>query len=391
MDYTVVRWKMNPVIRLIPIVLVLACNRSVEGWSSTNALAACQSDQARSPWHHDSIALRESFGEDPASALGIELWGVAANGPDVFLLDAQNTRILHLDEHLGAIGVFGRAGDGPGEFRFQRVGDRNWLTATNSLVQALTLNGVATFNLRGEHQRSISLASVSGEQLSPASIRRIVDADGSLLVVEDGINYQSATRSLNVWRRDGERFAQEAQFEMPELPRSRGRAAVGTLIRQADPLFAVHGSCYVVSDGSTEIFLRGALGIPERDTLRIPPIQTPALRAEDEERQRRASSLRTDLGVDNRVTPTAPIRWARLEIDPAGHVWLQPWRPVSYAAEPTLVVIVNLATGHTTIDTLPAFPSAFLPDGVILSVDRSGTDGITRVRTWTAVAERDGS
>lgn len=68
------------------------------------------------------------------------------------------------------------------------------------------------------------------------------------------------------------------------------------------------------------------------------------------------------------MEPTLRSRWTDIIVDPAGFIWLKPWRPHSHRSTPGRALIVDPATGRVDSLDVNAFPSAFLSHGDMVAL-----------------------
>lgn len=347
---------------------------------------ACGASGEMSSWAREAPQYRRlaSYGTEPGREL-FDVWGVGA-APDgrVVVWDAGQTRVLVLSADLEILQSMGGEGEGPGEFVYQKVRHGNWLTVTDSTVTVVGLsNGVfAEFGLDGEF-----VGYATARPPTPIGVMNLGRLDGALVLSVERTEIWGDSRVVETWAltETGPHTRLRADT-MPSPPQWRGRPLLGGPdFDQARPLWALSGACAVISDGGSPHLLRANLVSAEADTLALPTRPVPERRPEDlallEKMHRGAEAFAGRRLEKPDVEPTLPIRWSKLVVDPAGFVWMAPWRPPSYANEPLTAVVLNPRDGKWTEVRLPRFPSAFLPDGrhVVLT---SGPLGTPVVEVW---------
>jgi len=332
---------------LIAAIVTTACGGDDAGVPARDAAAlrstnACEVREAGSRWappggRYAAVAGAE-YGRREGEKLA-DVWGLAATpAGEVFILDAGNTRVVELDRDLKFVRTFGREGQGPGEFRYQRVSAFTaWAAADDSSLFIMDLQAVSEF-------------------------------DPNTLLRAD---------------------------TMPSLPRVRGRVIRGGFNDQAEPLWAVHRRCAFVSDGAGDWILRADLTENRGDTLPLPPREIPARTAEDEARLERnremIAGFMARAGVSTaelrRVKPTARLKWSGMTVDPDGFVWLEPWRPYSMQDDPLTVWVVHPATGavDSVVIADGGFPEAFLPGRRFVSLAYDTATSVRFIRLYALV------
>lgn len=302
-----------------------------------------------------------TYGLRDSEAL-MDVWGVAS-APDggLFVFDAGRGQITGLNSDFTIAWTSGRHGSGPGEFSYQRVLAGDWMTANDSAIFVLDLRGVTEFGLNGEYQRPVANAVPNVPRVD-----RIAIWNGSVVYALNDIDRADGRRALQTWHIDsGGKHELLRVDSIQELPLVSGRPVRGIYVMQAEPLWAVHGDCLFVSDGSSDWLIRAHLSEGLVDTIYLPTTPYPSLSDADRahlERLRREASL---LGIrvgEAHTRPTAPIKWNDMIVDAHGSIWLEPWRPESTRDLPFESTIVNPNTGQTTSLTLPVFPAVFASD-----------------------------
>jgi hypothetical protein len=296
----------------------------------------------------------------------------APNG-NVLVWEAGRTRILLLSQDLQLIGTAGREGQGPGEFVYQRVPHGHWIAAGDSsfVVVGLGTGIFSEFALDGRFIRNPSRSPPP-----PIGILRVAVRGRAPVYAVDEVNRQNGDRVLQTWRLEQHPPHSLVRSDrMPSLPTWAGRP-VSNLPLQADPSWSMGAACAFISDGSGDWVLASHLESGVTDTLRLPPIALVEPTDQDLDQWSRmwAESRRFGLapsGIEQ-LRPTARAKWSRTLVDPDGFLWVEPWRPPSYADSLVDAVVVDPRTGEARSIRLPRFPDAFLPDGGFVAVTSDG-------------------
>lgn len=206
------------------------------------------------------------------------MWGVSSTPDDKILVwDAGATQIVQLDPQLHRIQTIGRAGDGPGEFAYQRVPHGKWIATADStfVVLGLTAGFFAEFSLQGSFRRNLTRAPPF-----PFSITDFALHDDRLYYAVDQVDGDTGAtgaRTLQTWRLEFELpHTLVHTAPMPTLPRWRGRPlTAGIGFDQATPLWAMEDSCVYLSDGGGTELVLVDLADGLADTLTLPEWDPP--------------------------------------------------------------------------------------------------------------------
>lgn len=377
--------------RALLLALILAGCAPEDRNAPLAATNPCEVRETGSRWAPRGATYQRTaeFGRRPGEALA-DVWGVAASPRgDVYVFDAGNTNVVRLDSGLRMVSRFGREGRGPGEFAYQRMPHGNWVAANDTSVFVLGLGVLYEFDQDGAFEGSPTRVPPF-----PVPIRTLATRDGRVLFATDDfdrhVNRQSGARTLSTWMLEpsGSHILLRRD-PMPPLPRWHGRFVRGGLADQAEPLWALHRRCAYISDGAGDWILRADLTDDRADTVRLPHRDIPDRTPEDERRleeTRRAAArldMRAGMAMSFRdVHPTARMKWSGLIADPDGYLWLEPWRPHSLRPQPVTAWIVNPATGAVDSVTVPAFPTAFLPDGAFVALAYDTATGVRFVEKY---------
>lgn len=381
---------------LVAVIVATACGGDDAGVPARDAAAllstnTCDVREAGSRWAPPGGRYAAVAGAEYGRREGEELadvWGLAATpAGDVFILDGGNSEVVKLDAGLRFVRRFGREGQGPGEFRYQRIaGLTAWAAADDSSLYIMDTRAVSEFDPSGEFRRYVG----RGVPIVDPALR-IAARCGRVVYSVDRIDRSEGTRVLETWQVEPAVPHTLLRADtMPPLPRMRGRVIRGGFNDQAEPLWAVHRRCAFISDGASDWILRVDLTENRADTLRLPPREIPARTAEDEARLEREREIvaRFMAGVGlstaelHRVQPTARLKWSDMTVDPDGFVWIEPWRPHSMWDDPLTVWVVHPATGAVDSVVIEGgeFPQAFLPGGRFVSLPYDTATGVRFVR-----------
>lgn len=283
---------------------------------------ACGVSAVETRWLAESYSGTHTYGL--SGGAGSEEWigsygGLAAAGDSLFLYDQLRPGIIHLTGELEERGVFGRVGEGPGEFNMP------FPMPTLSMGDGVRL-------------------------VSPMNNEEVVFGVDSV---------EARRRRLQLWR------VQRADPNLPELlwerPVPRRPRDDGALFhrREARSYWARYDDCVVVSDGGTRFLWLIDLSTLRSDSVPLPEWDVPAFGQVPSDR-----SVLSFGGRDVVSTPQEPAllqRWTGLIVDPDGHVWLRAW---TQSREDFRVFVFALGSGHTRGVSPPGFPTAFGAPGV---------------------------
>lgn len=248
----------------------------------------------------------------------------------------------------------------------------DWLEVTDERVFVFGGRGILSFDTTGRAGDTVSLAGPLADHRW-TSVRDFAAVDAGFLVAVDTRLRGGRTREsrLQTWRVGGGGVAtREFHVSLPRLPESSmGSAFQGEA--QAKPLWDVWNGCVVVSDGASRNLIVAAIGGGGRDTLRLPDVPPPEPGDETGEPADREQRLFGD-----EPPPTSRSRWARMEVDPDGRVWLLPRRQAGGGDDRTggiRTVVVDLDSGEARMLEIPVFPRAFGRAGELYALDRYGS------------------
>lgn len=347
---------------------------------------ACGSTNETSPWVEGAVRFERlaSYGTEPGQEL-FDVWGVGA-APDgrVVVWDAGQTRVLVMSPELALLQSMGGEGRGPGEFVYQKVPHGNWLSVADSTVTVVGLSqGVfVEFGLDGG-----LVGYATTRPPTPIGLITLDRMSGRIVFAVERTEIWGDARVVETWRlTETGPHARLRADTMPSPPLAGGRPLLGGPdFDQARPLWGLSGACAIVSDGGSPHPLRANLASGTADTLPLPAWPVPERRPEDlallEAMHRGAEAFAGRPLQELDIEPTLRVRWSTLVVDPAGFVWIAPWRPPSYADEPLTALVLSPRDGTWSEVRVPRFPSAFLPDGrhVVLT---SGPLGTPVVEVW---------
>ena len=352
------------VLRVATVVATLACLSTPA--SSQVAPGPCGVSASETRWLAESYRETHTYGLSGGSRS--EGWiasygGLAAAGDTLFLYDQLRPGVLHLSGELEERHVFGRVGDGPGEFNMPFP-----VTWVDDIFEGhVDFDGrhlvvydrfdLASFDAEGKFRWSAKMPTVSlGEGVrfvSPTSDEEMIFGLDSL---------DAGSRHLQLWRvQRPTPNHREILWERPVPRRASDDNAPITLLgkREARSYWARHQDCLVISDGGRRFLWMVDLSTLQTDSIALPEWDVPAFGE--------LPSDRSVMNIGGREVGTRPqepallARWTGLIVDPDGHVWLRAW---TESREEFEVFVVSLASGESRRLNPPGFPTAFGPPGV---------------------------
>ena len=342
------------------MVTALACTSAAA--RGQVARMSCAASAGETRWLAESYNKTHTYGlsGDPEEWIG-SYAALAAAGDSLFLYDQLRSHILHLSGKLERRNVFGRRGEGPGEFYrsfpiawVDDVAEGHLAFDGRHLIVYDRLR-LASFDAKGEFRWSAQLPTLSlGEGVRFVSP---VDQDEMIFGV-DSLNAQS--RRLQLWRvRRPDPNHRELLWERPVPWRGSDDRFPSLESREARSYWARHQDCLVVSDGGSPFLWVVDLSTLQTDSIALPEWDVPEF-----------GGLRSDrsvvsIGGREVGRPREPAllwRWRGLIVDPDGHAWLRAW---TQSREEFQVFVVSLVSGEFQHRRPPGFPTAFGPPGVL--------------------------
>jgi hypothetical protein len=356
---------------------------------TTAIVAACSSPQ---PEHQEQLArmaaacgLAEGVRGTPTDfeALGQldELTGprlgvVFASDSSVFGLMAEEAQLVRW--RFGATTRsqrIGRSGKGPGEFQQlgRGAGGRpvHWVDRRGDTLYVYDGLRLQRFDMAGRYL-SEDRRILEAHRAPPFGMktRMRVSPFGTLIDAEALSFLPPYTRAFVVWRYRGDSVEKAAALDLAALPRLRSAAWSGPL--EARALWDVAGRCAVLSDGASGILRYARLDIAsplDSVTISLPERPAATFTIPPEEARR--------IGFPSDAPPPSRPRTIRqMLIDPARRIWLLGNQPGG-ALDGVEVVRVDPLAASVVIDTTPAFPIAFGPNGTAMGVVNDA-DGLMR-------------
>ena len=306
-------------------------------------------------------------------------FGVVWNADTLYVFDRMFGTVALLDLRGDEHYHFGRSGQGPGELSSNGPAQRHkkfvtWIDVADDTIVVFDGLRVHRFDERKEFVDDITTP-IRRLYTAIGFTRRIRAVPGGLLVdVEPGgyANLVSKSgRSVGIWQVTSDRVVQVAHLQLAELPMSsRGVRLKG--LAEARPLWDLAGDCVAYTDGAASSLFVGSTKSSAVDTISIPlPDDRFVPRGNPEELHLPRGSEVPDPGAERRVLD--------LVADPDGWIWLLVVQPNSREIEGVEVIRVDVQNARAVTDTLPAFPIAFGPPGVIIAntTDPSGLSRLT--------------
>jgi len=327
---------------------------------------ACASRPGGSRWA-GTYRAAGVFGDTDEEALtGIVLAGIAATDRAVYVLELGHPRLWLLRPDLTPVRTVGREGRGPGEWKFfppaAQGGSMGWVNADSTGIRLFDGTRVQEFGPEGSFRR-LATTERAAAGISPGQ-SRLRYAGGALLYSAGGYDAMGVAHrraepvgGKSLWTvraREGSR--EHVVLTLGLVPLRRG-AGLGPT--QARPLWDAHGECVVAADGAGPLLVSASVHGGRQDSANVALPERWGNAASD------AAGLQGALPPGVRVEPpTAPVRVRDLILDPDGYAWLLPVQPAERVPAGVEVVRVEVASGRSVRDTVPAFPRAFGPPGV---------------------------
>lgn len=376
-------WFTCGIFLFMPLAL-LACNRTVNQLPLTSQdLAECFSDGASDPWKPD---LHSSVVTLIADTGLFATGGLVSNQTGLVAYDREMGIVVLWDLDGRTQTTFGGLGHGPGELaaqggaRVYRVPPVSWVDVLEDTVAVLDGLDVSLFTSSGVFLKRLRTfgEALSGVHPFSSKIRRT--PGGVIVDIEARIRFDQPRgphpRRYSLWFLAQDSVSELPGIELDPLP-ATPRTGIYHGIGEANPLWDLSGSCYVITDGSTSRLFVGRLGRAGLDTVAINLPETGSADPTDSDEE--AHNL-SELGVRGSVPePSMPRRVSAMITDPAGWVWLLPTaergKPVSR------ILRVALAGGRSTLDSVRVFPVAFGAPGSYHGITTGDSMGIRSVVT----------
>lgn len=339
----------------------------------------------RSRWAAAGAGYRATatYGDDEDEAL-VSVAGVAVRGGSVFVYDGVGARVAVLAEDLRPRGSFARQGEGPGELarsrdrsRAMSVGRWRWIDAAgDGTIFVFDGRQAHRFGADGAFRERVAVPPPAGIPVL-GGYPRIRAVDSALYVASALVmNDSGKPQRWAVHRLRGAGLEPLLELTLAALPRwTNGSAFRGPA--QARPLWEVAAGCIVATDGEHPWLVRRPLAGGAADSLPValPDRDPPKM---DERTYLRELNSGPGPNVRSLPGPTAVRRVLDVIADPDGHLWILPLQPRGGGRRPVEVLRVDVGTGASETDTVPAFPLAFGAPGVYYAA-ATDADGVVSV------------
>jgi hypothetical protein len=374
----------------LSLACVFACAENQGAMPPAAVASECVSDSSSrwvGPWSRTPTFIGD-LGTNGAA-------GIAVSESTLFVYQRDLGEVWQLDQAGGRLEVFGREGQGPGEFarggatRVHSHGRVSWLDMAGDTVIVFDGDDVQLFTKAGTYLNRVRAVDDVLKGFLFFS-KRIQSAPGGILI--DIEQRRGASRDLRprvrpytLWLLTDPHPRAVLTIELPPLPTDK-RGAQHQSVREAQPMWAMAGACVVVSDGSSPWLLVSSIAGTGPDTVRF-PLPDRMVSQTDEE-----AALLKKVGAerDRLIPPSLPLAVRDLSIDPSGWVWILPIQPERGVIAGVEVVRVPIGVGDAVFDTVPAFPIAFGSDGEFygITLDGAGDRRLARFAHGDHPAER---
>jgi len=359
--------------------LMLGCGDSSSdfrggSWGPELTCGAPDSTSVWAPQNGSTYTLATSMPADGDDWLAEPL-GVAATASEVWIFDGQLPALLRYSPDLEDRAEYGRAGEGPGEFWESANFSGDWISTVGGQIAVFDGVRLHLFNRAGQFLEGFSPGDGA---LNPFEVHRIQHWNESLVFGRDITNLGEGTRRLEIWLAQIDSQFRIQTIPLPDLPKVSAGYVSGGIVDQATPSWDIYGNCLYFVDGSASKLVREDLHSGKRDSLPLPRYSPPAPQPSDLARKARMAQFSRAISRDEArdLKPTAPATWSDLRVDPAGHVWLEPWRPWSYQDSLVKATIVR-PDGSLDSITLPTFPRDFGGPGKYYAIIQDSLDVAT--------------
>lgn len=309
--------------------------------------------------------------------------GAVVGDSILFVYERRLAQVSRFEVSGDPRGTFGREGRGPGELAARSGawalphGAVSWIDLFGDTVAVFDGGAVHIYDTKGRYLWDIG---APGDSLrgDPRFSKRMRLLQGGVLVDVEERGGPSRTaehqqRRYSIWWVNRRGATRVVSMVLPPLPGRHQSAA------EAQPLWDLVGGCVVVSDGSSPALLVAQLDGSRVDTVPIPlPMRTVPESGEETDLLRR-------MGASDRGSrpPALPLRIHGLIADPDGWVWILPVQPPDRIKGGLELLRVPIGHGQAIIDTAPAFPRAFGPEGTVYGTRRD-PEGFARLARFAA-------
>lgn len=350
-----------------------------------------------SAWHDPTgrFELVAEYGRGSDAWLGWVLGLDVSSDGTVYAYDGPNSRVIAFSSDLIPLHEFGRSGRGPGDLTpvrwlRGRYHELDYLAVFENHVAVYDGLAISVFLSDGTLIRRLDGTTIP--RFFPYSVKALEPTEtGFLLTVDFRDRGQQTGRKLQTYLVGD--HTPTILFEVTlALPPIVGGSGFYSGPRQARPLWAGDRDYFYAMNGQDPFVFRYARTSGQLDSIRLPEDQVWPNRSESEasarSEMRQLVEMSGQIGIGKIPPATSIWNWAELAVDPDGYLWVRPWRPRREGAGEIPVVMVQLASGIATFDTVPAFPQAFGVPGEFYSLSTDTTTDVPLIQKWSMRPKR---
>lgn len=309
-----------------------------------------------------------AFGENEEHPL-VNVAGIVSTDSLIVVYDAGAPHLAFFTHDLKLLRYWGREGRGPAEFARTQMPVDGWLDIVGDTIMVFDGTNLHFFLLDKGDPRPLHVDLSLSDAAITLETSRIAWRSGSLIYgVGDSPSLPPRDPDLpafEVLAQRGKKTETIAKVRLAKPPTHRGAPFYGP--HESRPFWAIANQCVVLSDGYSPFVILAPLHDNRADTVRFELPRT----FESAPLKNESEGLKGKIGINDWPAPSRPARVGGLAIDKNGSLWISAARR---HASSVPIVVVSLASGHSTTINAPAFPKAFLSNGGFLAIVRDDLD-----------------